>query len=96
MDRTWVQDGVGSGRKRLFCCCGAAAQLVRCLPAVQPAPLRQDTPLVAAKFGSTILEPNLQENFLVTMTFSMCIPSNTTRQILLSTHYIGDMFRLTL
>jgi hypothetical protein len=27
---------------------------------------------------------------------SSCIPSNTTRQILIRTHYIGDMFRLTL
>jgi hypothetical protein len=28
--------------------------------------------------------------------FSRCIPSNTTRQILMKTHYIGDTFRLIL
>jgi len=66
MDRTWGQDGGGSGCKRLFCCCSAAAKLVRSLPAVQPAPLRQDTPLIAAELGSPILEPNLQEDLLIT------------------------------
>ena len=70
MDRTWGQDGGGSGCKRLFCCCGAAAKLVRCLPVVQPAPLRQDAPLIAAKLGSPVLEPNLQENLLVTVTLT--------------------------
>jgi hypothetical protein len=28
--------------------------------------------------------------------FSMCILSNTTRQILMRTHYMGDMFQLVL
>ena len=73
MDRTWGQDGGGSGCKRLFCCCGGTAKLVRSFPAVQPAPLRQDTPLIAAELGSPILEPNLQENLLITRTVTAVI-----------------------
>jgi hypothetical protein len=66
-DPTWGQDDCGSGRKRLFCRRGAAAKLLRRLPAVQPAPLRQDTALIATELRSPILEPNLQEKLLVTM-----------------------------
>ena len=73
MDLTWGQDGGGSGCKRLFCCCGTAAKLVRSLPAVQPASLRQDTPLIAAELGSPILEPNLQENLLISRTVTAVI-----------------------
>jgi hypothetical protein len=59
---TWGQDRCGSGCQRLFHRIGTAGQLGRSLPAVEPAPLRQDTSLVSAKFGSSVLEPDLQQS----------------------------------
>jgi hypothetical protein len=62
---------------------------MRRLPAVQPAPLRQNTPLVAAELGSPILEPNLQENLLVTMTLTT-VKQNLLWTLLFSANKTAD------